>query len=75
MSNDLAYAIFLIYQRQARDLGQQYQLHEVFVTFVGGQLSADEYERKLEHAAALRQRATSSSASPRLSALPGGRSR
>jgi hypothetical protein len=51
MSTDLAYAILLIQQRQARDLSQQHRLQQLFLTFVDGQLSAEEYERSLELAA------------------------
>ena len=47
MSNDLAYAMFLICQRQARDLNQQHRLQQLFLTFVSGQMSAEEYERML----------------------------
>ena len=47
MSNDLAYAMFLIHQRQARDLSQQHRLQQLFLTFIGGQVSAEEYERML----------------------------
>ena len=47
MSNDLAYAMFLIQQRQARDLSQQHRLQQLFLTFVGGQVSAEDYERML----------------------------
>jgi len=52
VSNDLAYAMLLIYQRQARDLRQQRMLQELFLTFVAGQLSAEQYERSLALAAA-----------------------
>jgi hypothetical protein len=51
MSNDLAYAMFLIHQRQARDLSQQHRLLQLFLTFVAGQVSAEEYERMLGLAA------------------------
>jgi hypothetical protein len=51
MSNDLAYAMLLIHQRQARDLSQQHSLQQLFLTFVDGQISAEEYERRLELAA------------------------
>lgn len=48
MSNDLAYTMLLIHQRQARDLSQQHQLQQLFLTFVGGEISAEDYERSLE---------------------------
>ena len=48
MSNDLAYAMFLIRQRRARDISEQHQLQQLFLTFVGGEMSAEEYERNLE---------------------------
>lgn len=47
MSNDLAYAMFLIRQRQARDISEQHQLQQLFLTFVGGEMSPEEYERNL----------------------------
>lgn len=48
MSNDLAYAMFLIHQRQARDISEHHQLAHLFLTFVGGAMSAEDYERNLE---------------------------
>jgi len=47
MSNDLAYAMFLIRQRQARDVSEQHQLYQFFLTFLRGEMSAEEYEREL----------------------------
>jgi hypothetical protein len=48
MSNDLAYAMFLIHQRQARDISEHHQLEHLFLTFVGGEMSAEDYERNLQ---------------------------
>ena len=47
MSNDHAYAMFLIRQRQARDISEQHQLYQFFLTFLRGEMSAEEYEREL----------------------------
>ena len=47
MSNDLAYAMFLIRQRQARDIREQCQLYQSFLTFLRGEISAEDYEREL----------------------------
>ena len=51
MSNHLAYAIFRIRQRQARNLSEQHDLERLFLTFVGGGISADDYERRSAPAA------------------------
>ena len=47
MSTDLAYAMFLIHQRLARDLAQQHRLQQLFQSFVEGELSGEEYARSL----------------------------
>jgi hypothetical protein len=52
MSNALAYAMLLIHQHQARNLSQQYKLQQLFLTFVAGRLTAEQYERNLDLTAA-----------------------
>ncbi len=48
MGNDLAYAMFLIHQRRARNLGQQTRLQQLFVSFMDGHIDAEQYESNLE---------------------------
>ena len=48
MSNALAFAVFLIYQHQARGLGEQQQLQQLFLAFLAGQITAEQYERDLD---------------------------
>ena len=74
MSNDLAYAMLLIHQRQARDLRQQHLLLQLFETYISGALTAEQYERDLRaYGRTNDPAATSSSLSPSpLSALPAG---
>jgi hypothetical protein len=48
MSNALAYAMLLIHQHQAHNLNQQHILQQLFLTFLAGQLTADQYERDLD---------------------------
>jgi hypothetical protein len=50
MSNALAYAMLLIHQHQALDVSQQQKLQQLFLTFLAGQLTAEQYERNLEAA-------------------------
>ena len=47
MSHDLAYTMLLIHQHQAHNLTQQQKLQQLFLTFVAGQLTAEQYERSL----------------------------
>ena len=47
MSTHLAYAMFRIRQRQARNLSEQRDLERLFLTFVGGEISAEDFERRL----------------------------
>jgi len=47
VSNAFAFAMLLIYQHQACDLTQQQRLQQLFLSFLAGQLSADQYERDL----------------------------
>jgi len=47
MSYALAYAMLLIHQHQAHNLDQQHNLQQLFLTFLAGQLTADQYERDL----------------------------
>jgi hypothetical protein len=50
MSHALAYAILLIRQHQARSLNRQQELQRLFLSFLAGQLTAEQYERDLEAA-------------------------
>ena len=47
MSLALAYALLRIRQHQAQSLDQQYRLHQLYLTFVAGQLTAEQYEDHL----------------------------
>lgn len=47
MSNAFAFAMLLIYQHQACDLTQQQHLQQLFLSFLAGQLTAEQYERDL----------------------------
>ena len=47
MSNAFAFAMLLIYQHQACDLTQQQRLQQLFLRFLAGQLTAEQYERGL----------------------------
>jgi hypothetical protein len=47
MSNALAFAMLRIHQHRARDARQQHQLHELFLAFLAGRLTAEQYERDL----------------------------
>lgn len=47
MSNAFAFAMLLICQHQARDLTQQQRLQQLFLSFLAGQLTAEQYERGL----------------------------
>jgi hypothetical protein len=50
MSNALAYAMLLIHQRQARNLIEQQKLQQLFLAFLAGEVTAEQYERDLEAA-------------------------
>lgn len=50
MSNALAYAMLLIYQHQAHSLQRQQELERLFLSFLAGQLTAEQYARNLEGA-------------------------
>lgn len=47
MSNALAYAMLLIQQHQATSLQRQQTLQQLFLSFIAGQLTAEQYERTL----------------------------
>jgi hypothetical protein len=47
MSNDLAFAMLRIHQHRAHDAGQQHRLEQLFLGFLAGRLSAEQYERDL----------------------------
>lgn len=47
MGNALAFAMLRIHQHQARDAKQQHQLQELFLAFVAGRLTAEQYEMGL----------------------------
>lgn len=47
MSNAFAFAMLLLQQHRAHDPQQQHRLHELFLTFLAGQLTAEQYERNL----------------------------
>ncbi len=47
MSNALAFAMLRIHQHQARNAGQHHKLQELFLTFLAGRLTADQYEKGL----------------------------
>ena len=42
--------MLLIHQRQARNLSQQYQQQQLFLAFLAGEITAEQYERNLEAA-------------------------
>ena len=44
MSNALAYAMLLIHQRQARNLIEQQKLQQLFLAFLAGEVTAEQYE-------------------------------
>jgi hypothetical protein len=48
MSHAFAYAMLLIHLRQAHDLTQQQELQRLFLIFLAGELTAEQYERELE---------------------------
>ena len=50
MSTALAYAMLLIHQHQAPSPDQQHKQHQLFLTFLAGQLTAEQYEHDLEAA-------------------------
>jgi len=50
LSNALAYAMLLIHQRQARNLIEQQKLQQLFLAFLAGEVTAEQYERSLEAA-------------------------
>jgi hypothetical protein len=47
VSNAFAFALLLLHQHQAQDPTQQHRLHELFLTFLAGHLTAEQYERNL----------------------------
>jgi hypothetical protein len=47
MSLALAYTMLLIHQHQARNLSEQQDLQRLFLTYLEGQLTAEQYERNL----------------------------
>ena len=51
MSHALAYALFRIQQHQAPSLEQQHRLHQMYLTFLAGELTPEQYERNLDPAA------------------------
>lgn len=55
MSHAFAFAMLLIHQRQAHDLRQQQQMNQLFVTFVAGGLTAEQYEQGLDLARGIRR--------------------
>ena len=50
LSNALAYAMLLIHQRQARNLLEQQKLQQLFLAFLAGGITAEQYERSFEAA-------------------------
>ena len=50
MSSALAYAMLLIHQHQAPGPAQQQKLQQLFLAFLAGELTAEQYERHLEAA-------------------------
>jgi len=50
LSNALAYAMLLIHQRQARNLIEQQKLQQLFLAFLAGEVTAEQYERSFEAA-------------------------
>jgi len=50
MSSALAYAMLLIHQRQARNLIEQQKLQRLFLAFLAGEVTAEQYEHSLEAA-------------------------
>ena len=57
MSDDFAYAMFRIYQHQARDVRQQYNLEQIYLMYVAGAITAEQYERNLALTCAAKLRA------------------
>lgn len=55
MSHAFAFAMLLIHQRQAHNLRQQQQMQLLFVTFVAGGLTAEQYEHGLDRARGMRR--------------------
>jgi hypothetical protein len=47
VSNAFAYAMFRIYQRQARNVRQQYSFEQLYLAYLAGGLTAEQYERNL----------------------------
>lgn len=47
MSNALAFALLRIHQHQAQNAGQQCRLEQLFLGFLAGRLSAEQYQRDL----------------------------
>ena len=47
LSHTLAYAMLLIQQHQARSVIEQQKLQRLFLAFLAGELTAEQYERSL----------------------------
>ena len=47
MSNALAFAMWRIHQHQARDARQQRELQQLFLAFLAGRLTGEQYEKDL----------------------------
>ena len=50
MSSALAYAMMLIHLHQAPNLIEQQKLQQLFLAFLAGEITAEQYERSLEAA-------------------------
>ena len=50
MSHALAYAVLLIRQHQARSLNRQQELQRLFLSFLAGELTPEQYECGIEAA-------------------------
>jgi hypothetical protein len=48
MGKALAFAMLLIHQRQARNLEQQHRQQDLFLSFLDGHVTAEQYERDLD---------------------------
>ena len=55
MSHAFAFAMLLLYQRQAHDLRQQQQMQQLFATFVTGELTSEQYVHGLDLARGIRR--------------------
>ena len=50
VSNALAYAMLLIHQHRAPNLIEQQKLQRLFLAFLAGEITAEQYERSFEAA-------------------------